>query len=204
MGYNRLLPPVSRGRSRPQSRITHQMSSMKFARALAAVVIPLSLGACDTIKGTYNALTGSGAADDSSLTSASIDDVRRPPLTLPPDFNLRPPSATGAGATDITAAQQGRQTVFGLDQQKPGAGGVERSGGASSGEAALLQHAGASAASNSIRQKVDRESNALQHQEDTFVNNLLNPSDSSAAGKSSDSGWFSGIFGDSSKPSIER
>jgi len=177
------------------------MSRMMRAWALAAVAIPLSLGACDTIKGTYNALTGSGAGDDMNSTSASIDDVRRPPLTLPPDFNLRPPSSA-AGATDITAAQQGRQTVFGLDQEK--GGNAQRSGGASSGEAALLQHAGAASASNDIRQKVDRETNAMQRQENGFVNNLLNPSDNAGAGTSSDSGWLSGIFGGSNKPSIER
>ncbi len=181
------------------------MSRKTFSRALALLAFPLALGACDTVKGTFNALTGGGGApaDDGSL-SASIDDVRRPALTLPPDFNLRPPSATSAGATDITAAQQARQTVFGLDSDKGAGANAQRSGGASSGEAALLQHAGASTASNSIRQKVDRESNALEHQENGFVNNLLNPPADANTGKSSDGGWFSGLFGDSNKPSIER
>jgi hypothetical protein len=178
---------------------------MTISRALALLAFPLALGACDTVKATYNAVTGSGGApaDDGSL-NASIDDVRRPPLTLPPDYNLRPPSSTGAGATDITAAQQARQTVFGLDSDKGAGANAQRSGGASSGEAALLQHAGASTASNKIRQKVDRETNALAHQENGFVNNLLNPSEDANAGKSSEGGWFSSLFGDTDKPSIER
>jgi hypothetical protein len=177
------------------------MSRMTISRAVAVLAFPLALGACDTVKGTFNALTGGAPADDGSL-SASVDDVRRPALTLPPDFNLRPPSSTGAGATDITAAQQARQTVFGLDSDK--GGNAQRSGGTSSGEAALLQHAGASTASNNIRQKVDRETNALQHQENGFVSNLLNPPEDANAGKSSEGGWFSSLFGDSNKPSIER
>ncbi|HKO08071.1 MAG TPA: DUF3035 domain-containing protein [Alphaproteobacteria bacterium] len=182
------------------------MSSMRFTGVVAAVAIPLALGACDTIKGTYNLVTGQSgnAASDQSL-SAGDDNLRRPPLTLPPDFNLRPPAtASAVGATDITAAQQARQTVFGLDQEKGGQAGAQRSTGVSSGEAALLQHAGATASGADIRKKVDRETNALEHQENSFVNNLLNPPGDANAGKSSDEGWFSGLFGDANKPSIER
>lgn len=181
------------------------MSSMRFTGVVAAVAIPLALGACDTIKGTYNLVTGQSgnSASDQSLTFGD-DSVRRPPLTLPPDFNLRPPAASAAGATDITASQEARQTVFGLDQEKGGQAGAQRSGGASSGEAALLQHAGATASNASIRSKVDRETNALEHQENGFVNNLLNPTGDANAGKSSDQGWFSSLFGDVNKPSIER
>ena len=182
------------------------MSSMRFTGVVAAVAIPLALGACDTIKGTYNLVTGQSgnSASDQSLTVGD-DSLRRPPLTLPPDFNLRPPATAGAeGATDITAAQEARQTVFGLDQEKGGQAGAQRSGGASSGEAALLQHAGATASSANIRKKVDRETNTLEHQENGFVNNLLNPQGDANAGKSSDEGWFSGLFGDANKPTIER
>jgi len=51
---------------------------------------------------------------------------------------------------------------------------------------------------------VERETNALEHQENGFVNNLLNPPADANAGKSAEGGWFSGLFGDSNKPSIER
>ncbi len=179
------------------------MHSKMFVRALALAAVPLMLAACDTIDSTFKALTGSGASNpnyDQELRAAD-DSVRRPPLTLPPDFNLRPPSATSAaGATDLTAAQQGRQTVFGIDQ--PNDAKTQRSAGASTGEGALLQHAGATAGSAAIRQKVDKETDALTNQQKGFDNNLLNPQGAAQADK--DSGWFSGLFGDSSKPSIER
>lgn len=183
------------------------MSRIRRSGVLAAVAIPFALAACDTVSGTYNALVGhSGGAGnvDTSLTSAD-DDLRRPPLTLPPDYNLRPPSSTSAGATDFTAAQQARQTVFGLDQDKASADAkAKHSGGASSGEAALLQRAGASAASPTIRKTVDNETNALKNQENNFTNNLLNPPADGSGGKSADGGWFSSIFGDTDKPTIER
>ena len=38
------------------------MSRKTFSRALALLAFPLALGACDTVKGTFSALTGGGGA----------------------------------------------------------------------------------------------------------------------------------------------
>lgn len=180
------------------------MTSGNILRALTVLAALAALGACDTVKRLTE------PADAPSQTSDL--DVKRPPLTLPPDFNLRPPAASGVGATDITASQQARQTVFGLNQEKGPEASIQRKAGRSLGESALLQHAGASAVNPDVRVKVDRESDTLARQEQSFVNNLMKPDDgqggdAQTADKKSDGGWLSSIFGvdkNKKKPTIER
>ena len=188
------------------------MARLTLPKLAALLALPVLLAACDTVKSVTRAVTGTGdqAADQSSSTFD--DNVKRPPLTLPPDFNLRPPAtASGAGASDFTAAQQGRQTVFGLSSENkaPGAPGAAPApkGGRSLGEAALLRHAGtgsggAAAANPGIRQKIDQESDTLTHQEDNFVNNLLNPP--KPAEPTEDKGPLGAIFDKDKTPTIER
>lgn len=178
------------------------MMSGKTLGVLTALVALMALSACDTVK---------RITEPADAPSQSADlDVKRPPLTLPPDFNLRPPATSGVGATDFTASQQARQTVFGLNQEKGSGANVQRKAGRSLAESALLQHAGASAVDPNIRAKVDRESTTLAHQEQTFVDNLLKTGDgqtvdTQTADKKSDGGWFGSIFKKSKgKPTIER
>jgi hypothetical protein len=177
------------------------MRTMKYFGVLAILAIPGALGGCDTVKSLANAATSGGQTLD-----VPDDSVKRPPLTLPPDFNLRPPAtANGVGATDFTAAQQGRQAVFGLDQgDQPKDGGVQRKAGRTLGESALLQHAGASASSGGIRKQVDQQTRTLSQQEKSFTNNLLNPPQDQPAAKSDDQGILGGVFDSAQKPVIER
>lgn len=173
----------------------------KTVTAAAALALLAALGACDTIK-QLPGLSQLGATNQN--LDAADDSVKRPPLTLPPDFNLRPPATAGAGATDFTAAQQARQTVFGLDQEKDPAAGVKRKAGRSIGESALLQHAGVAAATPDIRQKVDQQSKTLARQEQTFTDNLLKGPSDQPQQKKADSGWLDGILNNENKPVIER
>jgi Protein of unknown function (DUF3035) len=169
--------------------------------ALAALLALAGLGACDTIK----SVTGIGdtSARQESLDAADEFGAKRPPLTLPPDYSLRPPSSASA-TTDFTAAQQGRQAVFGLNQDKDA--NVQRKAGRTIGESALLQHAGASAVDPSIRQKVDKETTTLTNQENAFVNNLVKPAPEQAQdpAKKSGSGFLGGIFDENKQPTMER
>jgi hypothetical protein len=178
------------------------MDYAKTLRVAAALGLLAALGACDTVKGVANMVSNgvSGNAPDQPMGD---DLVRRPPLTLPPDYNLRPPSSTAATATDFTASQQARQTVFGLDSDnKKPAAAIPQKAGRSPGEAALLEHAGASAASPAIRTKVDRETETLKKDEQAFTNTLLKGEPEGQ--KKADSGFLGGIFSNSDKPSIER
>ena len=173
----------------------------KTVTAAAALALLAALGACDSIK----QLTGSNQLGANNQGLDAVDEsVKRPPLTLPPDFNLRPPATAGIGATDFTASQQARQAVFGLDQEKDPAAGVKRKAGRSVGESALLQHAGASASSPDIRQKVDEQSKSLTRQEQTFTDNLMKGTSDQPAPQKADSGWLDGVLKTEDKPVIER
>lgn len=175
------------------------MNNGKALRVLMVLAGMAALSACATVK----SMTGLGQ-NNASLDSAD-ESVKRPPLTLPPDYNLRPPAAaTAAATTDFTAAQAARQAVFGLSEEKDPAANVRRKAGLSVGESALLQRAGASSSTPAIRQKVNKETEVLAGQEKTFVENLVKPTSTPPSDKQADSGWFSGIFSSEKKPIIER
>jgi hypothetical protein len=75
----------------------------------------------------------------------------RPPLSMPPDFSLRPPQPGAARPQDIDASQRASEVLF--SGQTPAAGS-----GLSNGERSLLEASGADKADPEIRHKVDRES----------------------------------------------
>jgi hypothetical protein len=178
------------------------MTSGKSLGVLTALVALAALGACDTIK-RLPGLGGDNTAGNQSLDVVD-NSVKRPPLTLPPDFNLRPPSSTTANITDLTAAQQARQTVFGLDQEKaPATADLPQKAGRTAGEAALLQHAGAEDVSSGIRTKVNRETETIARQEKVFVDNLMKPP-ADPKQTQNDGGWLSSIFSTDKKPTMER
>ena len=177
----------------------------KTLTVAAAIALLAAVGACDVAK-QLPGLSQLGGNGNQNLDGVD-EGVKRPPLTLPPDFNLRPPSVGTASATDFTAAQQGRQTVFGLDQEKDPAAGVQRKAGRTIGESALLQHAGASGTVPDIRRKVDQQTTTLDRKEQVFTNNLLKgvADQPSQQPQKADSGWLDGIFSTGeNKPVIER
>ncbi|HYB09882.1 MAG TPA: DUF3035 domain-containing protein [Alphaproteobacteria bacterium] len=169
--------------------------------ALIAILALAGLGACDSIKSAVG--IGDASARQQNLDAPDEFSTKRPPLTLPPDYSLRPPSSA-SGTSDFTASQQGRQAVFGLNQDKEA--NVQRKAGRTLGESALLQHAGASSVDPAIRQKVDKETTNLSNQENAFVNNLVKPAPEQAQdpSKKSDSGFLGGIFNDNNQPTMER
>jgi len=101
------------------------------------------------------------------------------PLTMPPDFNLRPPRSPSDKPPSETAAQAGRQTVFRVSDAKTPAviasTQVGSNGAAlSPGEQALIAKAGAAGADPSIRQQVDKDTAQLNADNSGgFVDSLL-------------------------------
>ena len=101
------------------------------------------------------------------------------PLTMPPDFNLRPPRSPSDKPPSETAAQAGRQPVFRVSDAKTpaviastqvGTNGVALS----PGEQALIAKAGAAGADPSIRQQVDKDTAQLNEDNSGgFVDSLL-------------------------------
>jgi hypothetical protein len=103
-------------------------------------------------------LTGcSSAKEQLGLTKQAPDEfavVKRAPLEMPPNFNLRPPQPGAPRPQEASPYQAAKQSVFGQTQNTA----VENTGG----EAALLQQAGAIATDPNIRQTVDAETTQLK------------------------------------------
>jgi hypothetical protein len=100
------------------------------------------------------------------------------PLTMPPDYNLRPPRSPSDKPPSETAAQTGRQTVFRIqDTAKPATPNAAvmaaSTASLSAGEQALVAKAGAGATDPSIRQQVDKETSQLTADSGNFVDSLL-------------------------------
>ncbi|HLY56978.1 MAG TPA: DUF3035 domain-containing protein [Stellaceae bacterium] len=96
--------------------------------------------------------------------------VQNAPLTLPPDYGLRPPhSATGKPATPAPM-EQAREAVFKVGQHPAN---TSDSSSLTSGEQALLVKAGALNADSSIRATVDAETQQVATASDSFVDSLL-------------------------------
>ncbi len=116
------------------------------------------------------------------LTKRSPDEfevVSNAPLSMPPDYNLRPPAPGSPRPQEGTARDQAQQVVFGY----PGAGGVpsklpeigvgEASSAQSAGEASLLQSAGMSGVDPNIRQLVDAETSEDEADSKQLIDSIV-------------------------------
>lgn len=116
---------------------------MKKYFVVICAVLPLSLTACDN--GVKDALGLNREAPDEFTV------VSRPPLSLPPDFSLRPPQP-GAAPLMTPADQQARELITGKDTSANMNPTVNA--GASDN---FLRRAGADQADSAIRDKLAKE-----------------------------------------------
>ena len=115
-----------------------------------------------------------GFRENLGLTKQSPDEFRvvsRAPLTLPPDYNLRPPEPGAPRPQVGTASQQAERAVFANSQNAA----VQQQAGAprTAGEQALLAAAGAERADPNIRLIVNRETNQINEESERFVDALV-------------------------------
>ena len=99
-------------------------------------------------------------------TRAAPDEFRvvtQAPLTLPPDYNLRPPRPGEPRPSELQPTEEARTALFG---ETTGAS-------ASQGERQLVSGAGATAADPAIRDTIDFESQGVVRRNEGFVNSLL-------------------------------
>jgi hypothetical protein len=132
------------------------------ASFLVCLAASLALGGCSNAK---KALGLEKTAPD------EFNIVSRAPLSLPPDYSLRPPEPGALRPQDQTPTQRARQTVFRADDQQPV---LPRARGTQSeGELALLKQAGAGDTNSSIRQTVNQETVAAVQQDRSFIDSVL-------------------------------
>ena len=129
--------------------------------AITILLAATSLGGCTDLR---RALGMEKAPPDEFTV------VQNAPLTLPPDYGLRPPHSGGRPASP-SPTEDARQTVFRAGGQQSASNGAES--GLSAGELALLQHAGANQPDTRIRQQVDAETQQVADASQGFVDDLL-------------------------------
>lgn len=131
---------------------------------LAAAGLVLALAGCD------------GVRKELGLTKQAPDEfrvVQRAPLSLPPDYQLRPPMPGATRPQEGTPSEQAREAVF--RNSEAGQSGLEAvpADGRSRGERALLARAGAQNADPQIRQIVNQETQQLVEQNRGFLDQLI-------------------------------
>ena len=94
--------------------------------------------------------------------------VDRPPLTLPPDFSLRPPQPGAARPQETSARDQARRVLAGRTLATP-----VTTAGRTQGDIVLVKRFGAEAIQPDIRVLIDKESLALAEVEKGFTDRLV-------------------------------
>lgn len=94
--------------------------------------------------------------------------IRRAPLVMPPDYNLRPPAPGSERPQEGTTADQARNALIGRNRING-----YRVRGFSPGEVELLAQAGADQIIPGIRDTLDRETSAFAKESDSFTDRLV-------------------------------
>jgi hypothetical protein len=100
----------------------------------------------------------------SSTTPDEFRVVRKAPLTVPPDYNLRPPAPGEARPQELLPDAQARVAVFGSDIGQ----------GATQGEKLFIAAAGGDAVDRSIRNQLDYDSAQILRKNRSLSNAIFN------------------------------
>jgi hypothetical protein len=139
----------------------NKTATSRWVPASLLLAATLALGACaDTRK----------AIGWEKSTPDEFRVVSRAPLTLPPDFGLRPPAPGTARPQESSPQESARAAVFGAERP---ANAAASNAALSAGERQLLGRAGAERADASIRDTIDRETQSLADADRTFVDRLI-------------------------------
>jgi hypothetical protein len=98
--------------------------------------------------------------------------VNRAPLSMPPDYSLRPPQPGATRPQEGSTTEQARQAILGGRTQLKATQPLVK-GARTQGEMSLLNNAGAKDIEPNIRQKVNEESTALAEADKTFTDRLM-------------------------------
>jgi hypothetical protein len=130
------------------------MSTTKVITLLAVVAAASTASGCSSLAHSIGA---------TKQTPDEFRVVTQAPLTLPPDYSLRPPRPGEPRPQEDASGGDARATLFGQDV----------AASASGGERQLVSDAGASQADPNVRDTIDFESQGIVHRNEGFVNQLL-------------------------------
>jgi hypothetical protein len=134
-------------------------------KGLALVTALLLVGGCQGIKEDLG-IGVKRPPDEFTIYS-------RAPLSLPPDYALRPPASASSTAASqaATPRETARQAMLGAGAASTVA--ASSGSGSSPGLQALLQRIGAATAKSDIRAQVNRETTILAEADQSFVERLM-------------------------------
>ncbi len=149
------------------------MRSLGWMGVVAVLGLAVALGGC-----------GNQVRQALGMTKRSPDEfqvVAHAPLTLPPDYSLRPPEPGAPRPQEGTARDQAQTALFnngtGTDYSTGSSfsTGFDSSTdtGQSAGEVALLQNAGATGLDSDIRAQIDAETAAQVERDQTLIERLV-------------------------------
>ena len=98
---------------------------------------------------------------------------KRPPLALPPEFNLRPPKPGVARAQKISPRDEAKGAILSTTAAQTQQNRIQVTRGTSAGVAALLNQTGALKADPSIRTKVNSETSNIATEDRRFIDKLI-------------------------------
>jgi hypothetical protein len=128
--------------------------SKPITAAMAIVAAASALGGCSSF---------SQAIGASKVSPDEFRVVTSAPLTLPPDYSLRPPAPGEPRPQELDPDAEARSVIFGQDNATA----------ATSGERALVASAGAEAIDPSVREQIDFEGSNIVHRSESFADRIL-------------------------------
>ncbi len=131
------------------------------ATVVCVLVAVALLAGCESIRKTFG---GERSGPDEFAVYS------RPPLSLPPDYGLRPPAPGERRPQDVTPKDIAATAIVGRNQRPPQAPAAVAG---SPGLAALMRQTGASAADHGIRVIVEEETSVISRQDQAFVDKLI-------------------------------
>jgi hypothetical protein len=123
-------------------------------------------------------LTAAGAAlaatacSSGPTTPDEFRVVRKAPLTVPPEYNLRPPAPGESRPQELSSDAAARVAVFGTDIGRD----------STEGEKLLIKQAGADAVERTIRSEIDYDTSKVLRKNRSFSDAILNFGKSPAEG----------------------
>ncbi len=127
--------------------------------AMAALLAPVVLSACTDVK---RSLGYEKAPPD------EFQVVQRAPLSMPPEFTLRPPQPGAVRPQEGTTRDQARQVLVGGRSGTP-----ISTDGRTSGDLAMMKRVGADSIQSDIRVLVNKENQALADADRSFQDRIM-------------------------------
>ncbi len=132
------------------------------AVSICLVVLTGALSGCESAKKAFGG--GKNAPDEFVV-------YKRPPLSLPPEYGLRPPAPGTAQLQTVTPADDARAAILGSRSGAQAA--PQQPVSTSPGLQTLMTKTGADAAEPGIRRMVNQESTVLADEDQLFINKLI-------------------------------